>query len=302
MDFDDRARLDASQVEDIGSSGSSGSGGGSGGGGLLLGGGAAGVVLLVVALLFGIISPADLLGDDPAPPAKGKQGSNSQGSKKQVTDLTECKTGADAGKSQKCRIVGIVNSLQKYWEHQIDGYELAKTTLFTGKVKTGCGAADSSDGPFYCPPDQRVYLDISFFEELRADFGAQGGPFTEAYVIGHEYGHHVQNLLGDIDKGTGKGATSGSVRLELQADCYAGVWASNAVETGFFAKPFTDKDIRQALDAAAAIGDDHIQEMARGRVSPEKFTHGTAAQRVKWFKRGYGTGEPDRCDTFSGSI
>ncbi|MCC5576923.1 neutral zinc metallopeptidase [Microtetraspora sp. AC03309] len=285
MDFDDRAELDASQVDDVGSSGMSR------GGGLAIGGGAVGIVVLVLALVFGV-DPSKLLSDDSPPAQTGRSG-----------DLSaQCKTGADADQSEKCRVVGVVNSLQKYWKGQVDGYQQAKTTLFTGAIRTGCGAADSSVGPFYCSADRRIYLDLGFFDELHSQFGAEGGPFAQAYVIAHEYGHHVQNLLGDIAKGTGQGASSGSVRLELQADCYAGVWAKNAVSTGFYAKPFDDTDIRQALDAAAAVGDDRIQEKARGRVSPENFTHGTSAQRMKWFKKGYSTGDPRRCDTFSGAV
>ncbi|MFF4775459.1 neutral zinc metallopeptidase [Microtetraspora fusca] len=288
MDFDDRAELDASQVDDVGSSGMSR------GGGLAIGGGAVGIVVVVLALVFGV-DPTQLLSGGGQPTQSGRSASSG--------DLAaQCKTGADADQSEKCRVVGVVNSLQKYWKGKLDGYQQAKTTLFTGGIQTGCGAADSSVGPFYCSADRRVYLDLGFFEELHSQFGAEGGPFAQAYVIAHEYGHHVQNLLGDISKGTGRGATSGSVRLELQADCYAGVWAKNAVSTGFFAKPFSDADIRQALDAASAVGDDRIQEKARGRVSPENFTHGTSAQRMKWFKNGYGSGDPRRCDTFSGAI
>ncbi|GLX01086.1 neutral zinc metallopeptidase [Microtetraspora sp. NBRC 16547] len=288
MDFDDRAELDASQVDDVGS------GGMSRGGGLAIGGGAVGIVVVVLALVFGV-DPTELLSGGGQPAQSGRSASSG--------DLAaQCKTGADADQSEKCRVVGVVNSLQKYWKGQVDGYQQAKTTLFSGAIRTGCGAADSSVGPFYCSADRRVYLDLGFFDELHTQFGAEGGPFAQAYVIAHEYGHHVQNLLGDIAKGTGQGATSGSVRLELQADCYAGVWAKNAVRTGFFAKPFSDADIRQALDAASAVGDDRIQEKVRGRVSPENFTHGTSAQRMKWFKKGYSTGDPRRCDTFAGAI
>ncbi|MGI5493018.1 KPN_02809 family neutral zinc metallopeptidase [Microtetraspora malaysiensis] len=288
MDFDDRAELDASQVDDVGS------GGMSRGGGLAIGGGAVGIVVVVLALVFGV-DPTELLSGGGQPAQSGRSASNG--------DLAaQCKTGADADQSEKCRVVGVVNSIQKYWKGEINGYQKAQTRLFTGGVQTGCGAADSSVGPFYCSADRRVYLDLGFFDELHSKFGAEGGPFSQAYVIAHEYGHHVQNLLGDISKGTGRGATSGSVRLELQADCYAGVWAKNAVSTGFFAKPFSDADIRQALDAASAVGDDRIQEKVRGRVSPENFTHGTSAQRMKWFKAGYSSGDPRRCDTFSGAI
>ncbi|GIH71174.1 KPN_02809 family neutral zinc metallopeptidase [Sphaerimonospora thailandensis] len=285
MDFNDRARLDASQVEDVG--------GRSRGGGLAIGGGAAGIIALILALVFGV-DPADILGGGEPQPGGLRPG----------TDLSrQCQTGADADQSEKCRVVGVVNSIQKYWKGEVSNYRTAKTTLFSGGVNTGCGYADSSVGPFYCPADRHVYLDLSFFDQLRSQFGAEGGPFAQAYVIGHEYGHHVQNLLGVMDRaGQGRGATSGSVRLELQADCYAGVWADNAVSTGLYAQRFTDTDIRQALDAAAAVGDDRIQKRARGRIDPEAFTHGTSAQRTKWFKRGYKSGDPSMCDTFSGGI
>ncbi|MBX6383092.1 MAG: neutral zinc metallopeptidase, partial [Microbispora sp.] len=260
-------------------------------GGIAIGGGAAGLIALILALIFGV-NPGDITGgDEPA-------------GLRPTSDLSaQCRTGADADQSDKCRVVGVVNSIQKYWSEQIDGYTGAKTTLFSGLVQTGCGVADSSVGPFYCPRDKHVYLDLSFFDELRSRFGATGGPFAQAYVIAHEYGHHAQDLLGTMERvGQDQGAEGGSVRLELQADCYAGVWAKNAVDTGFYAKPFTDADIREALDAAAAVGDDRIQEQARGRINPDAFTHGTSAQRTKWFTNGYSTGDPARCDTFSGRI
>ncbi len=285
MDFDDRAELDPSQVEDVGGSG------GRGRGGLMIGGGATGILVLLIALLFGI-NPGDITGrDQPA----GLQ---------PTSDLSQqCRTGADADQSEKCRVMGVVNSVQKYWSGQIQDYRPARTTLFTGRVQTGCGLADSSVGPFYCPNDMHVYLDLGFFDELRSRFGAEGGPFAQAYVIAHEYGHHVQNLLGTMSVvGNDRGAGSGAVRLELQADCYAGVWARNAVDTGFYAKEFTDADIHQALDAAAAVGDDRIQRRTQGRVNPEGFTHGTSQQRTKWFKTGYDSGDPRACDTFTQPI
>jgi predicted metalloprotease len=156
-------------------------------------------------------------------------------------------------------------------------------------VRTACGAADSSVGPFYCPGDQRVYLDLSFFDDLQTKFGAKGGPFAQAYVIAHEYGHHVQNLLGALGGGS-------SVAVELQADCFAGVWARNAYEGGFYEQEFTQKDIAEALDAAAAVGDDRIQQRSGGRVDPESFTHGSSKQRVAAFQLGYDTGDPRRCE------
>ncbi|WP_406311327.1 neutral zinc metallopeptidase [Streptosporangium sp. NBC_01639] len=284
MDFKDDAQLDSSQVE-------SGGRGRIPGGGLAVGGGAAGIIALIIALIFGI-NPGDITGGDPAPVGPS-------------SDLSaQCKNGQDADQNEECRVVGVVNSIQDYWPKVVQGYEPAKTVLFSEQVNTACGAADSSVGPFYCPADQKVYLDLSFFKQLESRFGAKGGPFAQAYVIGHEYGHHVQNLLGTNARGQGgqQGPESDSVRLELQADCYSGAWAKNAYETGLFEKPFTKSDIEEALSAASAVGDDSIQERTQGRVDPDGFTHGTSAQRVKWFTTGYQSGDPNKCDTFTGSL
>ncbi|MEV4253282.1 neutral zinc metallopeptidase [Spirillospora sp. NPDC049652] len=295
MDFRDDAELDASQVEDA-----RGGGGGGMPGGMVIGGGAVGVVVTIVALVFGL----DLTGGS----GSGSHQTGGQGQIGSGSNLAaKCRTGADADQSADCRIVGTVNSVQKYWSQRFaaDGnrYSPARTRLFSGATQTGCGHATSQVGPFYCPADRRVYLDLTFFDDLQRDFGAKGGPFAQAYVVGHEYGHHIQNLLGTMGKvkANAKGATSGSVRLELQADCFAGTWAKHAVSTGFLTR-LTENDINEALDAAGAVGDDRIQERAQGRVDPDGFTHGTAAQRQKWFSTGYRTGDPGQCDTFSGSI
>jgi predicted metalloprotease len=234
------------------------------------------------------------------------------GSGQQVSDSSisaECKTGADANKNHDCAIVAIVNSVQDYWGSQFSRsgqtYRKAQTNFFDGDVRTACGNATSDVGPFYCPGDSEVYIDLSFFNELTTRFGAQGGLFTEAYVLAHEYGHHVQNLLGTSDRvGTATGATSGSVRLELQADCYAGVWANHATTVPdasgqVLVTEVTNADLQNAVQTAATIGDDYIQTNIAGQqVDSSQFSHGTSAQRQHWLQTGYQSGNPASCNTF----
>ena len=264
------------------------------GGGLAVGGGLGGLVLLAILLFTGV----DLTGlaDLGAGPVEGPVGSQL---------ANECQTGADANERADCRIVGAVNSIQAYWEEAFadagQQYTPAQTVLFTDQVSTECGAATSAVGPFYCPVDQRIYIDLGFYDDLEARFGAEGGPLAEMYVIAHEYGHHVQNLLGFLDAGRDAGAEGGAVRTELQADCFAGVWAGNAVDTGFL-QPITREQLNQALDAASSIGDDRIQEQTQGQVNRETWTHGSSEQRQEWFTTGFESGSADSCNTFEADI
>jgi len=173
--------------------------------------------------------------------------------------------------------------------------------LYEQATGTGCGTGQSAMGPFYCPADRKVYLDTSFWNELESRFGAKG-EFARAYVISHEIGHHIQTLTGASDQARrlgARGAESGSVRLELQADCYAGVWARHAPEASGGGIAITRADIEDGLGAASAVGDDAIQEKSQGRVMPDSFTHGSSAQRMKWFGKGYDAGDPGACDTFA---
>lgn len=290
MSFNPNTPLDPGQVTDV-------RGSRFGGRGLVLGGGGIGTVVIVVIylLLGGNLSD---LGSGTAPGAGTQSGSN--------TLQQQCNTGADANKREDCRIVGYVNSVQKYWTDEFNRagqrYQPATTVLFTDQVSTGCGVASTAVGPFYCPQDKHVYLDLGFFQDLQTKFGARGGSLAEGYVVAHEYGHHIQDLTGQLSAGSGQqGAGGQSVRTELQADCYAGVWANHATATGFL-EPLTTDQIAQALDAASAVGDDRIQKEFQGKVNPEAWTHGSSAQRQHWFTVGYQQGAVSGCDTFHATI
>jgi predicted metalloprotease len=290
VDFRKGAKLDPTQVEDR-----RGMRGMRGGRGMAVGGGAGVVGLIVVVLVT-------LLGGEIDLNALRSLDGVVAGGQQQGEVIEECQTAEDAERSRDCRLIGTVNSIQQYWGRALNGYREAVTVFFSGSTDTGCGFATADVGPFYCPADQKVYVDLGFFQELEARFGAEGGPFAEAYVLAHEYGHHVQNLVGTLDRigGDRQGPQSAAVRSELQADCFAGVWASNADET--ILARVTDEQIAQALDAAAAVGDDRIQREIQGQVNREAWTHGSSAQRQQWFQTGYRSGDPNRCDTFSGSI
>ena len=299
MSFNDDVKIDTSQV------GSGGSGGAPGG--AVVGGGIGGIILLIIALIFGI-NPSDL----PTNPGGGSsdQGQVQPGGTEDGSSFSECKTGADANKNDQCRVIATVNSVNAFWSQEMPKYKReytpAKTILYNGSTQSACGTASNQVGPFYCPLDKQVYIDASFFEILSSQFGSSSGPLAQEYVVAHEYGHHIQDILGLLDKAQQdpKGANSGSVRLELQADCLAGVWANNATGTKdaqgtAFLKPLSDKDIQDALSAAQSVGDDRIQEKTQGRVNPESWTHGSAAARQKWFTTGYRSGDLNSCDTFS---
>jgi predicted metalloprotease len=289
MKFRPNARLDPSQVEDV--RGRSGMGGG----GIAVGGGGLGLVGLIIYIAIQLLSNGQAGG------ALGPlDGSTVETQSPGQVLGSDCQTGADANTREDCRIVGYINSIQAYWGKTVKNYTISKTVFFTGGTNTGCGAASTDVGPFYCPVDKKVYIDLGFLDELGTKFGASTGPLAQAYVLAHEYGHHVQDLTGILDKigNDRQGQNSASVKTELQADCFAGVWANHAQQTGYLTK-VTPADVKDALSAAAAVGDDRIQKETQGRVNPETWTHGSSAQREQWFTTGWQTGDPNRCNTFA---
>jgi uncharacterized protein len=297
MRFRRNAPLDTGQVTDLRGRRMGGPGG------VAVGGGGLGLVGLLIWLLISVLSNGGGGLGQLAPLDQQQVGQGDTPS-----DISqECRTGQDANERDDCRIVAVVNSVQKFWDGVFQRsnrqYQYVDTVFFSDQVQTGCGLADAQVGPFYCPEDSRVYIDLGFFDELKSRVGVNVTPFVEAYVIAHEYGHHVQDQLGVLDhiRGAQPGPESLGVRAELQADCYAGVWAAHAVEGGLV-EQLTQADINDGLDAAAAIGDDRIQEQTQGQVNPETWTHGSSEQRRRWFSRGYENGKPAACDTFSGSV
>lgn len=289
MPFNENKRLDPSQVQDRR--------GRSAGRTIAIGGGGIGLLVLLVSMLLGV----DLTGLAPdagiVPPA-------SDGYYEDASDLiSECQTGADANTRQDCRIVGFVNSIQAFWEDELAQYDLeyipAQTVLFSGSTQGACGFASSASGPFYCPRDQMIYLDLSFFDMLNTRFGTRGGPFAEAYVLAHEYAHHIQNMLGIMDIssiGRDRGPGSMTVYTELQADCLAGIWVHHATATSYL-EPLTSEEISQSLDAAASVGDDVIQSQTQGYIVPEQWTHGSSEQRLAALQDGLRSGDVSTCDT-----
>ncbi len=289
MEFRDNANIDQSRVR-------YGGGGGRRGRGVAVGGGIGGVIMLVLVLIFG---PA--LGIDPASVLGGSGGSDYTTG--EVSDNPSCTKGSDIERDPDCRWPAYVTAVDGFWETQVNGYRRSPTQLYSGAIQTGCGAASSQMGPFYCPGDETVYIDTEFMGLLLKQLGAQGGYAAEAYIVAHEYGHHVQQLTGALSKGrqgAQSGPKSGTVRLELQADCYAGVWFYNTVrDPESVIETVTTEDLNIILDAARAVGDDHIQRQQVGQVIQEDWTHGSSEQRQRWLHKGFTTGDPMACDTFA---
>ena len=310
MRFNPKARLDTGRVSD------SGRGAGGGGmqipipGGMKAGGGIGGILLVLMIIVLTQCVGGGL-------PGTGGTGSGASGfdtSRVAGTDTeryANCKTGADANEDLDCQRIAVENSLVDYWETALPeqsgtSFNPATMQTFSGSVNTGCGQATAAVGPFYCPPDQGIYLDTTFFDDvLERQLGGPDGGFVEPYVLAHEYGHHIQNLLGTMSRvRTQQGPDSDAVRLELQADCYAGMWAAAAPQAtdedgNQIISEITETDISEAIAAAEAVGDDRIQQKTQGQVTPEGFTHGTAEQRMSWFRTGYANGTLQSCDTFS---
>lgn len=222
--------------------------------------------------------------------------------------VEQCRTGEDANRYVECRMVGAANSLEDFWSQTLpmtgQSYRSPTMELFTEQTLTACGNASSAIGPFYCPADEGIYLDVGFFDILTTQLGADDGALAQMYVVAHEWGHHIQKISGIMDHidQLSTGPTSDAVRLELQADCYAGAWTGQASTTTDesgqpLLQPFTEEDLKVALSAPAAVGDDQIQAQA-GQISPETWTHGSADQRSRWFLTGM-EGGADACDTFS---
>ncbi|NTW41759.1 MAG: neutral zinc metallopeptidase [Cellulomonadaceae bacterium] len=268
-------------------------------GGAVAGGGIG--ILAIAAFLIYQFTGVDLSGA--VSTVEGGQGSQEEGV------VAQCSS-ADANADRECRLSATTQSLDAFWATQFDAASapaLPGVVSFDGQTSTGCGAASSSTGPFYCPPDQTIYIDLAFFDLLQSQYGASGGALAEEYVVAHEYGHHIQQITGVMDTADrqGTGPESDSVRVELQADCYAGLWAGAAAttvdpDTGLtFLDPITDAELADALSAAQAVGDDHIQAESGMGVNQESWTHGSSEQRQRWFTAGYEATSPDVCDTFA---
>jgi uncharacterized protein len=311
MRFNPKARLDTGRVSDGGGR----TGGGLGGGAMRLpipggakaGGGIGGLIIIILL----VVLQQCLAGGGGGTGGAGGAFDTSQVAAGDSERYDNCKTGEDANTDADCKRIGVENSLRDYWAQTLfeeTGVQFQPATMktFSGSVSTGCGNATSQVGPFYCPADGQIYMDTSFFDEvLEKQLAGPDGGFVEPYVLAHEYGHHIQNLLGTMGQvRTQQGPRSDAVRLELQADCFAGMWARAAPQTSDsngepLVTDITETDIREAIAAAEAVGDDRIQQKTQGQVTEESWTHGSAASRMKWFQIGLSKGTVDGCDTWA---
>lgn len=286
MEYRDSADISGASVN------RAGGGGGGGTGGRVAVGGIGTIIVAILAMIFGF-DPSGLLG-----------GGTGTGSTQAVNPVTECTRGSDIAKNRECRWDAYLSSTNGYWSGALaNGFKAPSMTIFTGQVSTACGAATSSVGPFYCPGDEIIYLDTDYTATLLKELGAKGGDAAEAYIVAHEYGHHIQNLTGVMATAQASnetGAGSPAVRLELQADCYAGVWFRHSTDDpNGVIKTITQDDLNRIVDAAISVGDDAIQKAQTGSVNRESWTHGSSAQRKNWTAIGYKTGNPNKCDTFN---
>lgn len=266
-------------------------------GGVVAGGvgvaGLGGIALLLLSLFTGN-DFTGLLGGQSGP-SSGDQG----------TAIQNCETGADANENDECRLVFGQKVLDQFWEDRVDGYRAPQLIIVDQQTSSACGTASNQTGPFYCPPEETIYIDPTFFGILRQQFDAEAGELAQLYVLAHEYGHHIQHLVGVFDQypNNGTGPESNGVRTELQADCFAGAWMAAMTEekdaNGVpYLKAPTKAQREDALNAAATVGDDHIQQQSTGRTNPESWTHGSSEQRQRWLTTGYEEGV-NACDTFS---
>lgn len=288
MTFNDNARINSGKVQRR-----------KGGRTAAIGGGSIFVVLLLAV-------GSQLLGVNLMPLAGVFDGSTPGSVSGEQHGLVEnCETGADANTDDDCRMAAAADSLDIFWDEQFEsGYRMPGVVLYSDATNSPCGTASMAVGPFYCPSDETIYMDTAFFKTLRSDFGASAGSLAQMYVLAHEWGHHISNITGQlsqVDRQTG--AASGSVRLELQADCYAGAWVRDASEVRDsqgvpLMQPVSEDEIADAMNAAAVVGDDYIQRRSGAQVNPDAFSHGSSEQRQRWFQTGYTSGVAS-CDTFA---
>ncbi|MGC5224135.1 KPN_02809 family neutral zinc metallopeptidase [Micromonospora sp. DT81.3] len=256
--------------------------------------GIVGIAVLLISMFTGV-DLTGLVGGGGAPQQEQTGGS----------EIANCETGADANANDACRLAAASLAIDQFWAENVEGYREPELIIVDVETGTQCGTASNATGPFYCPPEENVYVDPTFFALLRDRFDATAGPLAQLYVLAHEYGHHIQQITGTMQRypDNGTGPDSNGVRMELQADCYAGAWVGAMTEqedeAGVpFLEPPTRQQIADALNAAATVGDDHIQAASGGAVNPEGWTHGSSEMRQRWFDAGYDNGI-GACDTFA---